>query len=234
MTMQITSSDVIASVPLTQVREFFRYLVAWHRDSFELSALLEHLQLTENLASVLARELAARGYTQLLLNGSFQLTDKGLELVRASASGTIKRRTAETALTGMLQRVEQYNSDEDKILTIDAVVVFGSFLSTKEELGDLDVAVKYHDRTGADRAKSAYAYAERSGRSFSNFVEFLAWPDTEMCQILKARKRTIKIQNWNSFIRIAVKDPDRFAYKVVFGSAEQVKAEIRARSVTLV
>lgn len=48
------------------------------------------------------------------------------------------------------------------------------------------------------RAATALAYAERLGRHFSNIVEWISWPDTELRQVLKARKRTIAIQDWQS------------------------------------
>jgi hypothetical protein len=35
------------------------------------------------------------------------------------------------------------------------------------------------------------------------------------------------IQDWHIFLRMAVADPDHFQYKVVFGSQENVAAEIR-------
>jgi hypothetical protein len=48
------------------------------------------------------------------------------------------------------------------------------------------------------RAATALAYAERLGRHFSNIVEWISWPDTELRQLLKARKRTIAIQDWQT------------------------------------
>ena len=154
--------------------------------------------------------------------------NKGEELVRASAAGKVNRQTAENALIGLLARVEQYNSDPGKLLTIQEVVLFGSFLESKEKLGDLDIAVQYHHRNpnDPDPAATAIAYAERSGRNFSNIVDWISWPNTELCQILKARKRTIAIQDWHTFLRMAVGNPDHFQYKVVFGNAEDVAAEI--------
>jgi hypothetical protein len=95
------------------------------------------------------------------------------------------------------QGVGQYNSDPNKLLTIQTLVVFGSFLGPNERLGDVDIAVKYRHRdpNDPDRAATSLAYAERSGRHFSNIVEWLCWPETELRQILKGRKRTIAIQD---------------------------------------
>jgi hypothetical protein len=104
-------------------------------------------------------------------------------------------------------------------------------LGTGDKLGDLDVAVKRRDRnlTDRDRAATRDAYAARSGRHFSTFIQRLFWADTELQQVLKARKRTINIQPWDVFLRMASANPGRISYKVVFGSTEEaVAAEIHS------
>jgi predicted nucleotidyltransferase len=186
-----------------KVRNFFRRLVSWHQHSFQLQRLREHLSLNEGSAFALAAELETQGYLKALENGVYQFTEKGEQLVRASAAGKISRHSAEDALTGLLTRAEQYNSDPDMLLTVEAIVVFGSFLGGNEKLGDLDVAVKSRrrDPKDPDPSTTALAYAERSGRHFSNIVEWLSWPDTELRQILKARKRSIAIQDWDTFFK---------------------------------
>jgi hypothetical protein len=231
MTLQIKKMDNISGIPIMQVRSFFQYIVACHRSSFDLPYLREKLSLDEEPAMALASELVAQGYVEAE-NGAYEFTDKGGELVRASAASKVSRKTAEDALAGLLERAEQYNLDSDKMFTIETVVVFGSFLGTKDKLGDLDVAVKKHDRNlnDPDRAKTMLAYAEKSGRSFSAFIDEFGWAETELSQILKARKRTIKIHPWDVFLRMAAKDPDRIPYKVVFGSTEEaVSAEISSQ-----
>jgi hypothetical protein len=229
MTLQIRSTEVISGIPIKQVRGFFRHLVAWHRNSFELPNLQEQLSLDKQSALALASELERREYITPPEKGIYTLSRKGEELVRASAAGKVSRKSAESALIGLLERVGQYNSDPNKLLTIQTVVVFGSFLGANEKLGDLDIAMKCHHRdpNDPDRAATNLVYAERSGRRFSSIVEWLCWPETELRQILKARKRAIAIQDWDIFLRMAAADPDHLEYKVVFGSPEDVAAEIR-------
>ena len=231
MTLQIKNADAVSGIPIMRVRDFFQRIVAWHRDSFDLPCLRDQLSLDENPAMVLASELVAEGYVEEPQDGVYKFTDKAGELVRASAASKVSRKTAEDALAGLLERVHQYNLDSDKIFTIEMVVVFGSFLGTKDKLGDLDVSVKYRDRNpkDPDRAQTALAYAEHSGRIFSTFFHQLAWAEIELPQILKARKRTIKIQPWNVFLKMAAKNPERIPYKVVFGNTEEVVAEILAK-----
>jgi hypothetical protein len=231
MTLQIKSTDAVAGIPITQVRGFFQRVVAWHKDSFDLPCVRAQLSLDEKSAMALASELVAQGYVEEAQNGVYKFTDKAGELVRASAASKVSRKTAEDALAGLLERVNRYNLDSDKIFTIETVVVFGSFLGTKDKLGDLDVAVKWRDRNRNDagRAKTALAYARQSGRRFGSFFHELAWAEIELPQILKARKRTINIQPWNVFLKMAAKNPERIPYKVVFGRSEEVAAEILAK-----
>jgi hypothetical protein len=231
MTLQIKSTDAVSGIPIMQVRGFFQYMAAWRRNSFDLPRLRDQLSLDEKSAMALASELVAQGYVEEPQDSVYKFTDKAGELVRASAASKVSRKTAEDALAGLLERVEQYNLDSDKIFTIEAVVVFGSFLGTKGKLGDLDVAVKWSDRNrnDPDRAQTALAYAKQSGRRFGSFFHELAWAEIELPQILKARKRTINIQPWNVFLKMAAKNPERIPYKVVFGNTEEVVAEILAK-----
>jgi hypothetical protein len=231
MTLQIKRTDAVAGIPITQVRGFFQRVVAWHKDSFDLPCVRAQLSLDERSAMALASELVAQGYVEEAQHGVYKFTDKAGELVRASAASKVSRKTAEDALAGLLERVNRYNLDSDKIFTIETVVVFGSFLGTKDKLGDLDVAVKWRDRNRNDpgRAKTALAYARQSGRRFGSFFHELAWAEIELPQILKARKRTINIQPWNVFLKMAAENPERIPYKVVFGRSEEVAAEILAK-----
>lgn len=232
MTLQISSADTISGIPIKEVRGFFRHLVSWHEHSFELPRMQEQLSLDTESALALATELQTQGYINPPERGVYTFADKGEHLARASAAGKVRRPTAEKALIGLLERVEQYNSDPNKLLTVEAVVVFGSFLSANDELGDLDIAIKHRHRNphDPDPAATALAYAQRSGRHFSNIVEWISWPETELRQLLKARKRTIAIQDWHTFLRMTASGSDPFQYRVVFGSAEDVAAEIHARS----
>ena len=62
MTLQIKSADAVSGIPIMQVREFFRHIVAWHKASFDLPCLRERLSLDDTSAMALASELVAQGY----------------------------------------------------------------------------------------------------------------------------------------------------------------------------
>ncbi|HXO33096.1 MAG TPA: hypothetical protein VN901_12165 [Candidatus Acidoferrales bacterium] len=52
----------MSGIPIMQVRDFFRRIVAWHGDSFDVPCLRDQLSLDENPAMALASELVAQGY----------------------------------------------------------------------------------------------------------------------------------------------------------------------------
>lgn len=235
MTRQIKSSDTLGNgIPLVQIRNFFQFIRAWHHEDFSLETLAQRLRLDIQLARKTAGHLVAEGYAEEQGTG-YMMTDKGLDLMRASAASKISRKTATRALDDLLQRVQQINADPEKIDTIAAVAVFGSYLSDQDPLGDLDVAIKIVNRyPERDRADTALEYARKSGRNFGSFLEGAVWHHTELLQMIKARKRTISLQLWHSFLELAA--APGFRYSIVFGNADDVAQEIaepRAKAATI-
>jgi hypothetical protein len=57
MTLQIGSADTISGIPIKDVRGYFRDVVGWHHQTFDLHWLQDHLSLDETpaLASLVER-----------------------------------------------------------------------------------------------------------------------------------------------------------------------------------
>ncbi len=110
------------------------------------------------------------------------------------------------------------------------MAVFGSYLKDTAHLGDVDVAVRVDSRIVDNdrRVDRELHYAHNSGRSFSRFIDQLTWAHDEVMLALKARKRTLSIQAWDSFVRMT-KNPE-FRYSVLFGDSEGLRAELRLGS----
>jgi hypothetical protein len=136
--------------------------------------------------------------------------------------------------TSSLRRAAEYNRDDNYPLRIEALVVFGSFLSGKGKLGDLDLCVKSVERYPHEevpRSQWRYRYAAASGREFSNLGQKWAWPENELALKLKARKRTISILPWDQILLLADEDSN-FQYRVVFGDdPSKITKEIEATKV---
>jgi len=100
--------------------------------------------------------------------------------------------------------------------------VSGSYLNRGEWSGDVDVAIEVASRIEDpnQRPEAHLRYARESGRQFANFTEELYWAEAEIYQVLKARRRTICIQPWRSFI--GMKKRMDFQYKVLLGDVDKI------------
>lgn len=231
MTMQIDSRQTIGGISFLQVRRFFRHVVAHHHDSFDRAWLLSYLQLSEPEGGQLLEGLASEGFISIESpqnNHQYQLTNQAHDLVRSSAAKRVSRETAHDALEGLMVRMKEINSNPKYLYSVSSVVVFGSYLNRGERLGDVDVAIEVSSRIEDpnQRPEAHLLYARESGRRFGNFTEELYWAEAEIYQMLKARRRTISIQPWHSFI--GMKKRIDFQYKVLFGDAEKIANELKS------
>jgi predicted nucleotidyltransferase len=231
MTMQVNSRQTLAGLSILQLRRFFRQLVAHHQNSFSKKWLLKELPLTDSQADRVLEELASQGYISLAPSQhdapEYRMTDVAHELVRSSAAKRISRTTAQDALEGLMSRAEELNANPKYLYSVCSVVVFGSFLNRNERLGDLDVAIELSSRIEDpdERTDARLRYAQDSGRRFSSFTEELYWAEAEIYQVLKARRRTLSIQPWDSFLRMEKKNG--FQYKVVMGDADKIARDLK-------
>jgi predicted nucleotidyltransferase len=163
--------------------------------------------------------------------GNYEITEKGRSFARSTAAKAIARATAEKALQKFLLRVEEVNRSARFIRSVKAVVVFGSYLTDKEKLNDVDVAVKLICRwpesmSAIERHQRDLDHTTRSGRRFSNIVECLAWPEREVELYVRNRARCLSLQDWHSFVMIAHKGRADFACRILLGDEEEIKKEI--------
>src|SRR5438046_3156728 len=80
------------------------------------------------------------------------------------------------------------------------MVVFGSYLSVKSKMGDVDLAIhlepKPEFRDGwAERVLAHAAEAEARGRRFSRFADRLGWAEQETRMFLKAGSRSLSLHD---------------------------------------
>jgi predicted nucleotidyltransferase len=232
MTMQVGRLDKIAGIPAFEVRRFFRHVTSCHQRVFNRQWLMRYLDLSEWKATQVARGLVREGYVvrkgKLADQSLFEFTDLGDALARASGAKRVMRSTAAKSLQEFMVRVQEVNENPDYLYTVAVVAVFGSYLKDTAHLGDVDVAVQVDSRIVDNdrRVDRELQHAHASGRSFSRFIDQLTWAHDEVMLALKARKRTISIQAWDSFVRMT-KNPD-FRYSILLGDSEKLRAELNA------
>ena len=233
MTLDLNTVPPVAGQSAIRIREILlrscgAFREDWLTDEFRYDALQAH---------GIAEAIETAGFVQRdrererRQNSPFpwySVTDGGQDIMRASAAKRITRESAATAVTELMNRVHQVNASPKCLYSVKCVVVFGSFLGHRERLGDVDVAIDLKPRMPFDSERKWVErfrnHAWKSGRSFSTFHAEIDWPRQEVLLTLKARKRSISIQSWSSFVEM--EKTKNFRYKVLFGDANEVRHEL--------
>jgi predicted nucleotidyltransferase len=96
--------------------------------------------------------------------------------------------------------VRSANASKVYLFTVRRVLVFGSYLSDREQINDIDVAVELVDKI-AEPDKRVEAYekkareAHRAGRHFGTYLAELSWARDEVLLFLKSRSRSISLHS---------------------------------------
>jgi hypothetical protein len=204
--MQIDSSATIEDVPLTVIRTLFRR--AGLVGALTAGFVRDTLHVSEPKAGALLRALVKTGFLKREKSGCWHLTTAGIRLRGSTAARPLLRRTAERLLNELLQCIAALNEDPRFLARVEKAIVFGSYLSGGDRLGDVDVAVhlvprsvdlKKH-REANDRR---VAEEEQKGRRFRSFLDQTFWWEQEGMLFLRNRRRGLSLQHYGS-IREAV------------------------------
>ncbi|KQM02343.1 hypothetical protein FF86_10705 [Frankia sp. CpI1-P] len=196
--VRVSKTDEICGMPAPTARELMRAIA---HDSVDDDYIASWLDVAASAATRIRESLVAEGYLECSSEDerdSLHVTTiKGNALAQASFSPQIHRRTAEKNISGMLERVREYNRDNTKILAISRIQIFGSFLdSSSDRIGDIDLAVTILRRPDKDSyIKALYAYCNASGRRFGTHLDFLDWPRVEAIRTVKGRSPAINVTN---------------------------------------
>ncbi|EMY34450.1 hypothetical protein D477_009515 [Arthrobacter crystallopoietes BAB-32] len=141
--------------------------------------------------------LAKNGYLEEVSVGSdgetwWITTISGNAVAMASFAKPITRRTADRLVAGLLERTEKYNADPGKLLYVERLRIFGSYIDRDiDPLGDVDVEIRIGRRS--TDPKDLLAYTAASDRRFNTYLDRLFWPERELIMILKNRSAAINI-----------------------------------------
>lgn len=124
-------------------------------------------------------------------------TELGSRFANAMAAKPIKRKTAEKAIANLIARAKEINKSSKYLCRVEKMTVFGSYLSDKTVLNDVDVEVIIENKFNLETRKQIYdirmEHAERSGRVFNSFGSRIGWIKDEVYLKLKNRSRTLHL-----------------------------------------
>lgn len=161
-----------------------------------------HFDISLPNAKTLRRRMVRDGFAALDDSGRpgyWNVSEKGLALASARASKPVTRATAERALAQLMERVVEVNTSDRYVYRVSKLVVFGSYLSNRPDLGDVDVAYELKPRFSGEeferRCNASSRRALRAGRQFKGFLDQLFWPNQEVVLFLKSRSRVLSLHS---------------------------------------
>jgi predicted nucleotidyltransferase len=223
---------MIAGFPATEVRWLMRRMRPYQGVTSKFIANVLKIEGEDQTQAVVSA-LTSLGYIERIdLKDDriwFTPTDLGVSLSLASAAKRITRKTAERSIAEFMKRVHWLNHNRKYLFKVTAVVVYGSYLTSTESLGDVDIAVeltwrepdqkKYHELIWAH-----ISAARRKGRHFANLTDEVVWPQTEVLLYLRNRKRSLSIHTIADLKELAREKPLR--YRVLLGDRQAIAAQL--------
>lgn len=199
--MRIKSTDSIVGVPILKVRHLLR--LAGDKE-WSIHFVREVAGVSRQRARNLLACLTEQGFIEPTeTEGRIQwysTTSRGLTLAAATAALPVRRAVAERILSDFLHRVDVVNTSDTYLYEAKTVVLFGSFLSGADPVGDIDLAVELQRKRWAQEkwreiSKEHLRLARQSGRRFASAFDRIAWPEHEVKLFLKSRSRTLSIMD---------------------------------------
>ena len=216
--MRIDSSEKISETPILRVRELLR---RGRNSMWGERFVRSTLGLDLEQAQQLINELAQREIIEYVkgIDGEYlyELTVKGNAFANATAAKPIMRKTADRAISQLLDRVKEVNNDPYFLYEVKRVVVFGSYLSNSEKINDVDIAIELVSKEQNLELREKHftqrrEEVARKGKYFGNIIEELAWPEIEVRKFLKSRSRSLSFH--------LIEDPilEQTEYKTIFSN----------------
>lgn len=216
--MRIDPRSTLGGQPILAIRELLR---RGRSSEWAVGYVQTVLKIGADEAERVLAALRDQGFIEPGISNTgeqlYRVTVLGRALAGASAGKPIQRKTADRLLRELLDRADIVNSDPHFLFQVKHIVVFGSYLSDADELGDVDVAIHTERKepdwdTHVALEDQRIAAARNAGRTFRNYEEEVAWPETEIYRFLRSRSAGLSIHDLRSDARIIAAGPFRAVF----------------------
>jgi hypothetical protein len=217
--VRIDPKHTISGIPILTLRGIFKEIHANHCGIFgsNLDYVRNDLKLSSLQIKNLFDALIQLEYVYLDNRSEYHLTKLGSRFALSSAAVPLKRKTADRKLSELLTRCKKLNENDMFCYKINRVILYGSYLTNKERISDVDIAMEIEQREkDIDKRKiakqAAIDRAHTQGKSFTSFISRLFYPYDEVYYFLKSRCRTVSIHLYESksdldtFLTVLVED----------------------------
>jgi len=208
--MRLNPKDTLFEQPILRIRNVIRDAMMERLKSREKDYIEERvatiLKQPKLVAKKVLKQMEQEDYIVLKKvkygnNFQYELTEteKGSRFGVATGNPPISREKAAQLLNELIERAKQVNANKELVYFVEIIKVFGSYLTDKEILGDLDVAIKLTRKYEGDQFKNENHkradFAKASGRVFSSYLEEICWPQREIMLLLKTKKKGLSLHD---------------------------------------
>jgi hypothetical protein len=203
--MRITPDLTIAGYPGIRVRQLFRRVFRY--DSWTDEDVAEEMGISKRKAAALVAALVAEGYLETAdawhkSMAKWEPSRKGASLTMASAAKPIRRATADRLVKGLVERAGMLMDPtrHEYAFVVTELIVFGSYLTDRPDLGDVDFAVRWQtrfedkDQQYACR-KARVRAAKAAGKRFHWWFLETEWPEVEVQRFLKGPSQYVSLHD---------------------------------------
>ena len=197
MQRALNKGELICGLDALEAR---RILKRFGDEALSLEQAARQCEIAVATAPGLLALFVAEGYLKVTQGTieSWAITSKANSLFDKSTTRLLKRSKAQEKLQALLARVKEVNENPYYLFTVTRLGVFGSYLTDKNLLGDLDVCLCLapREQNHAQHMKLYEARIHRAfaeGQRFSNSSEKLLYPILEGYKFLKGRSPKLNL-----------------------------------------
>jgi predicted nucleotidyltransferase len=211
--MQVEKNETLAGVRLIKVRDFLRLYLMLYEQSFPAEAIEDFFKVSGGRKQEIEEALVRAGYVAPHESDKtrYLVAPLGMQLCNARFIPRISREKAEALLRSFLARVASINERDELTHKVTGVRVFGSYLTDKADLGDIDLAVAIKARRKS-HVKESIERANQSGKTIRSFVDRITFGRSEVRKLLKDGSPYLSIHEFDEVDELGI------PYKVLFPS----------------
>jgi len=237
--VRIDPKAVIGGYPALMIRKLVRKLnniQYWKAETVQVILRNERSEAEAIVKTLVEAGLAVTAPIRVM--DGWATTQFARSFGSATAAKPITRKTADHALSQLLERVNQVNTEERFLAKVTKLVVLGSYLRADvDRLSDLDIAVELQPKEANwDRLReltlNRVEQLEIAGRRF-NWIEIEYWWHLEAFRFLKSRSRAISLIDYTAEKKFVDSVPHlvlrSVAPEVTQPTADKAKAPARRR-----
>jgi predicted nucleotidyltransferase len=237
--VRIDPKAVIGGYPALMIRKLVRKLnniQYWKAETVQVILRNERSEAEAIVKTLVEAGLAVTAPIRVM--DGWATTQFARSFGSATAAKPITRKTADHALSQLLERVNQVNTEERFLAKVTKLVVLGSYLRADvDRLSDLDIAVELQPKEANwDRLRELtlkrVEQLEIAGRRF-NWIEIQYWWHLEAFRFLKSRSRAISLIDYTAEKKFVDSVPHlvlrSVAPEVTQPTADKAKAPARRR-----